>query len=152
MEVLGEDFIVSIFHLKMRIFTHMEGHFVEWYDLYASYHSMLYSTLFWQLLQSTWFQTYWYYHSSGSHQLDWEGDSVIWATQSPHRYSEASTLERTLQLCSYIGPTWGMTVTGYKPKLHWHIAGCQGHSWWWERLFHLTGQLPPALSWAALSQ
>ena len=87
---------------------------------------VLCSTLFWQLLQSTWFQTYWYYHSSGSHQLDREGDSVFWATQSLHRCAQASTLERTLQLCFDIGPTQGMTVTGYKPKLNWHVAGCQG--------------------------
>ena len=87
---------------------------------------VLYSTLFWHLLQSTWFQMYWYYHSLSSHQLDWEGDSVIWATQSLHRYAQASALERTLQLCFDIGPTWGMTVTCCKPKLNWHIAGCQG--------------------------
>ena len=34
---------------------------------------------------------YWYYHSSGSHQLDREGDSVFWATQSLHRCAQAST-------------------------------------------------------------
>ena len=48
------------------------------------------------------------------------------ATQSLHRYAQASTLERTLQLYFDIGPTWGMTVTSYKPKLNLHIAGCQG--------------------------
>ena len=70
-------------------------------------------------------QTYWYYHSSGSNLLDQEGDSVIWATQSLHRYAQPSALERTLQLCFGIGPTWGMTVTSYKPKLNWLLAGCQ---------------------------
>ena len=60
---------------------------------------VLCSTLFWQLLQSTWFQMYWYYHFSGSHQLDQEGDSVFWATLSLHRCAQASVLERTLQLC-----------------------------------------------------
>ena len=51
----------------------------------------------------------------------------LWFTPArPSGGSWASTLERTLQLCFDIGPTWRMTVTGYKPKLNWHIAGCQG--------------------------
>ena len=76
---------------------------LSWLQLYCTQH------LFWQLLQSTWYQMNWYYYSSGLHRLDWEGDSVIWAAQSLHRYAQASALDRTLQLCFGIGPTLYVT-------------------------------------------
>ena len=51
----------------------------------------------WQLLQSTWFQTYWLRLSFAPRQLDREGDSGSWANQSLLIRSPGQRMERQLR-------------------------------------------------------
>ena len=107
-----------------------------------------------QLLQPNWRQMYWF-TTPLDHVSEEERGALL---PGQHRVSiyiaQAScALERKLQLHCEVKTQHGrLAVTGYKPFLVWRRDGRQGLPPSVGEMFILTGQLPPALSWAAPSQ
>ena len=57
-----------------------------------------------------------------ANRLEWYKGIILLA----HILGMANNAVSFSGVVANLRPTWGMTVTGYKPKLNWHIAGCQG--------------------------